>query len=305
MNNANEFLFRCSSLGKIMTNPQGKGIREKILDAEALIDKLTAEVSVAKPTLKTTQNKLAKIELLKVDLENLKSRKDEVNLSLTCRNYLIDLYVETTYGRKKDLFSKYLEKGLLVEDDSLTLLSLTEKVFFEKNNVRLSNDYVSGEPDTYIGQDIFRASVVYDTKSSWDLFTFSHSKYDDEINQDYYWQLQGYSDLTGAATLKLAYCLVNTPESLINAEMQKLWHKLGQPQDDFQPYYDGCRAIQKALTYDDIPKSERIKIFTIDRDEDAIERMHQRVLECRHYMNQTFFNHEIKRENNKSSQGVS
>jgi hypothetical protein len=117
-----------------MTNPQGKGIRDKILDAEALIDKLSAEVSIAKPTLKTTQNKLTKIELLKSDLEIFMARKDEVNLSLTCRNYLIDLFVETKYGRKKDLFSKYLEKGLLVEDDSLTLLSLTEKVFFEKNN---------------------------------------------------------------------------------------------------------------------------------------------------------------------------
>lgn len=289
MNNADNFLFRCSSLGKIMTNPQGKGIRDKILDAEALIGKLTAEIATMKPTLKTTQNKAEKLRLLKIDLESLVQRKDEVNLSLTCRNYLIDLYVSARYNRTKDITNRYIKKGLEVEDDSITLLSLIEKRYFVKNKFRLENDYVSGEPDTFVGEDIFRCQSIYDIKSSWDLFTFNHSKYSEDINQDYWWQLQGYSDLTGCQDLALAYCLVNTPSPLINSEIQSLWYKLGCPSEDSPLYVDACGELEKTMTYDDIDKSERIKIIRIERDEEALERMHQRVLECRHYMNQTFF----------------
>lgn len=291
---ADNFLFRCSSLGKIMTNPQGKGIRDKIADAEALVEKLVAELAVAKPQLKTTQNKAKKLELLKVDLESLKKKKDEVNLSQTCKNYLIDLYVEGRYNRKKDISNKYIEKGLQVEDDSITVLSLTTKKFFLKNKFRLENDFVSGEPDTFIGEDIFRAEVVYDIKSSWDLFTFNHSKYADDINQDYWWQLQGYSDLTNCNNMALAYCLVNTPMPLINMELQSLYYKLGCPGEDNPSYVQACKDIEKSLTFDDIPMSERIKIIEFERDEEAIERMHQRVLECRHFMNKTFTHEESR-----------
>lgn len=273
-----------------MTNPQGKSIRDKIADAEALVLKLRSELESAKPELKTTQAKKAKLKLVMSDLETLQERRDEVNLSLTCRNYLIDLYVQAKYGRERNISNKYIEKGLQVEEDSITLLSLIEKKFLIKNTLRLNNDYVSGEPDAFFGEDIFRAECIYDTKSSWDLFTFCHSKYGEDINQDYWWQLQGYSDLTGTKNLALAYCLVNTPMPLINSEIQSTWYKMGCPSEDSAIYIETCAAIEKSMTYDDIPKEERIKIFKIDRDDEAIEKMHERILECRHYMNQTFFN---------------
>jgi hypothetical protein len=288
MENYSDFLFRCSSIGKIMTNPQSKGVRDKIADAEALVFKLRYELESAKPGLKTTEAKKDKFRLLLSDLDNLYARKDEVNLSLTCRNYLIDLYVESKYGRTKDITNKYIKKGLQVEEDSITLLSLTEKKFLTKNAMRLNNEFVSGEPDAFSGEDIFRAECIYDTKSSWDLFTFSHSKYGQDINQDYFWQLQGYSDLTGCTNLALAYCLVNTPMPLINSEIQSTWYKMGCPAEDSGIYIETCAAIEKSMTYDDIPKEERIKIFKMERDTDAINKMHERILECRHYMNQTF-----------------
>jgi hypothetical protein len=238
MNNADNILFRCSSLGKIMTNPQTKS----------------------------------------------------ETLSETCKSHLSEVFVTNVYGRKKDISNKYIEKGLQVEEDAITLFSRIEKTVYLKNVENIRNAFISGTPDLYAGESIHKADVIIDTKSSWDIYTFFATKDASKLNKMYYWQLQGYMWLTGAQTSKLAYCLVNTPDTLIEDEKRKLAWKMGVIDEMANPdYLEAVEQIEKLGRYDDIHFKERCNIININRDSGAIEQLEARVIACRQWMNTNLF----------------
>jgi len=54
-------------------------------------------------------------------------------LSETTKKYLREVMIYEKYGRKKDISNKYIEKGLAVEEDAITLYSRFTKVFYKKN----------------------------------------------------------------------------------------------------------------------------------------------------------------------------
>jgi|SRR5690554_9132 len=195
-------------------------------------------------------------------------------------DYLAQLFIETKYGREKEIESKYLKKGTQVEEDSMTLYSRFEKKIFVKNEEQLQNDFLTGTPD------IVHKGVVHDIKSSWDIFTFFANQAQ-EMKSDYYWQLMGYMALTGAEKARLAYCLVNTPFGLIEQEKRSLMYKTGLDEDD-PIHREACREIERLCVYDDIPVNERVIVQELDRDEAAIESIYARVDECRAYMKKHF-----------------
>ena len=125
-------------------------------------------------------------------------------LSKTATDYLDEIIIAHKYGREKDIMNKYMQKGLMMEDASITLLSEVTEKFYGKNEQFYENEYIQGTPDVV-------DDVVIDVKTSWDIFTFSSA----EVTRPYYWQLMGYMWLTGIHKAKLAYCLVNAPEELI------------------------------------------------------------------------------------------
>ena len=92
-------LIRCSSIGKIMTEP------------------------------KSVKAKQAK------------------ELSETAKTELIKIYADLRYSRYYDKTNKYCAKGNMVEEDSMTTLSLYTRKMFQKNETRLDNDFFTGLPD--------------------------------------------------------------------------------------------------------------------------------------------------------------
>lgn len=285
-----KLLFRCHAIDKIMTDPRGGSVKDKIQDQEREIEKLSLEVKSMKPELKTTEKKKQKIELLKIDLLELKKRKDEVNLSATVKVHLIDLWTTISTGKRQELHNKYVKKGLAVEEDAITMLSTYLGKFLKKNTQRLNNEYLTGEMDTFEGEDILRATVNWDTKSNWDAHTFNRVKYGDDVNTTYYYQMQGYSDLNGAPVGKLFNALINTPDPILDSEVKKLWYAMGCPDDSFEPYIQGAEAIRNNGNYDNIPFEKRYHVTEIRRNDEVIEKIHTRVLECRHWMKQRFAN---------------
>lgn len=210
-------------------------------------------------------------------------------LSETCKTHLIELYVEHVYGRIKDVQTKYMEKGNKVEEDAITLYSRLKRGFFKKNNERLTNDFITGEPDLFLGKEIRHADKIIDTKSSWDLHTFVKAKID-KVNKNYYWQGMGYMSLTGAKNFTLAYCLINTPPELIMEEKRRLGYRLNVIDEFGNPdFIEGCEAIDRNSIFDDIPLHERMFEIQIERDEKAITAINERVLECRKWMSETFY----------------
>lgn len=205
-----------------------------------------------------------------------KSKKE--GLSETCRGHLADLFVSTRYNRRTDNTNKYTLKGNLVEEDSMTLYSLFKKRPFFKNKERLENEWVIGSPD------IIHGDTIIDIKSSWDIFTFFRNKDSDKLNKNYYWQMQGYMALTGATRAVLAYCLVNTPDSIITDEKRRLFYRMNAATEDNKDYQAACEELERLMIYDDIPQPERVIEIEILRDDKAIDSVYSRVDVCRQYM---------------------
>ena len=201
-------------------------------------------------------------------------------LSETTKTYLREKYIAEKYQRSKFVESKYMTKGTEVEEDSLTLLSVVTRKLYNKNEKLLWNDWIIGTPDTYEGDTIENAITIIDIKSSWDIFTFFASK-EDKLNKMYYWQLQGYMWLTGAKVAQLAYCLINTPQKLVDDEIRRLSYKYVEGTDE---YNKAVETIRKNSNYDDLSYQEKIHTITIDRNDDDIEKLKSKIEECRKYI---------------------
>lgn len=203
------------------------------------------------------------------------SSKTKEPLSETCKTHLVDKMISVKYGRNTDIQNRYTIKGNMVEEDSLTLYSRHKKKFFKKNTETLSNDFIVGTPDIITDK-------IIDIKSSWDIYTFFRNKFG-KINKMYYWQLQGYMALTGLEKATLAYCLIDTPDILINDEKRKLSYKMGII--DSSPDYElACLELEKAMTFSDIPMDDRIIEINIERNEEDINSLYEKVKLCREYL---------------------
>lgn len=194
-------------------------------------------------------------------------------LSQTTISYLNEIFITETTGREKDIMNKYMMKGLMAEEDSITLLANVTEKFYIKNKEKFSNAHVCGTPDII-------ENVVIDIKTSWDLWTFGKA----EVTKDYYWQLQGYMWLTGRKKALLYYCLVDAPEQLISDELRKLSWKMFMI-DPIDPLYQEAEEkLKKNMIFDDIVPEHRVKCFEIDFNEKDIEKLKSRIEECREYL---------------------
>lgn len=202
-------------------------------------------------------------------------RKKTETLSETTKTFLLDVYIEEVFGRVKDTSNKFCEKGTEVEENSISLLTEVTGEFFVKNEKEISNEFVVGTPDV-------TKNKVVDIKSSWDIWTFAQA---DGNNKDYYWQLQCYMWLTGMKLAELAYCLVNSPEHLIFDEKQRQMYKQGLIGQEGTPEFDAMeKQVELNMTYDDISKELRVKRFSFEYDEKAIETLKQRIIFAREYL---------------------
>ena len=223
------------------------------------------------------------IEKLKEEIPVLDAQKDEEFLSKSCQAYLIKTYALEKYNRIKDIETKEMVKGIVVEDNSIELFSIMEGKIYEKNKTRLSNEMVSGTPDLFDGESIDQATRVIDIKSSYDIETFLKNV-TQPLPSIYYWQLQGYLWLTSAKVGVISYCLVNTPESIVNQQAEYLLRKLDVATTDNQRYQKEYAKMVRNMTFDDIPMEERIIRIEVERNDDDIEKIYKKVIKCREYL---------------------
>ena len=281
-------LFRCSSLGHLMTDPQGDSNFVKWQKACAKHSDMIANAPNRYNKDGVTQSKLYDKWLEKCKeqtklVDELYKVKDEVELSETAKVHLSDIHTQITTGRQTDISNKYIEKGLMVEEDGITVYSRNKRKFFKKNETHLKNLFIMGTPDIFEGASIHEATSVPDIKCSWDLYTFRRTVVK-KINPLYWWQLHGYMWLTGAKNAPLSYCLVNTPEPLIQSAEKSLWFKLGCPDDSNENYLDACAELRKSMIYDDIPLNGRLLEYVIERDESLYKQIEAKVIAGRKYL---------------------
>jgi hypothetical protein len=124
---------------------------------------------------------------------------------------------------------------------------------------------------------------VPDVKTSWDFETFIENV-GKPLNPAYWWQQQGYFDLTGAKEGEVSYCLVNTPDSLIEEEKMRLQRKMDAVTTESPEYKVAVQKLINNMTFDDMPVLERRLKFSVKRDDNAIQTIHDTVPKCRDYL---------------------
>jgi hypothetical protein len=262
-------LVRCSKIGAIMSLPKG-----------CITDKQLIELAKlqAKPERTVKQQ---------ADLDDLIAKKeftDSLPLSADGIKYLKELYCFVRYGRKfKDIRAKQIMKGRTAEEDAADLIAQLDNFLYLKNDIRLDNDWLTGEPDFFKGESIFNADWIEDTKCSWDLESFMENELA-ELDTSYWWQMQGYFDLTGAKEGAVSFCLVNTPEPLQNDEKKRLFYQMDVATEENPKYLAALADLMPNLIFDDIPAIERRIRFVVKRDDAAIDRIHKKVERCRTWL---------------------
>jgi hypothetical protein len=139
--------------------------------------------------------------------------KDE--LSVGAKTYVTKLAKEFVYGYDERITSKYMDKGIRVEDASIDLYNAVKLTSYAKNTERRENAWITGEAD------IVATHKIIDIKSSWCLTTFPVLAEQGE-DKGYEWQLRAYMMLWDKPYAEIAYCLISTPDDLIGWEAPSL-----------------------------------------------------------------------------------
>lgn len=322
--NTNDILFRCSSLGYLLTEGKEKSNLEKYIEAKAASIKYTTEYNALQNKATKTAAALHQRILNKnTEVLTLEKSKNDFTPSETCRKQLIRVYAQCR-GRYEELKNKYLDKGNARENDAITLLSLVLKKFYKKNKERKYNEFIQGEWDLHEEvEGIIKETL--DTKCSWSYITFLESK-ESELNPIYDYQGQGYMWLTGAEKHTVCYCLVNGTFKYIIDKIRALAWKFSILDGDISDDPDFIKAVQQLernhifdidafmkecrqeghdfqpkndVWYDeekdkffwnyDIAREDRIHTKVFYRDEEKINKIKNGVINWRGYLNRKFF----------------
>lgn len=185
--------FRASSIGALFTGSDG--LTEK---QEETLNNLLSKIKLTEKQAETRDELIAK-------------RDAPIELPQGAKSYIESLVEKEVYDYKDIVSTKEMEKGTLVEDESIYLYNRVFFTDYQKSELSLEMDNVSGHPD--ITDDANK--IVIDIKSSWSKKTFpklpEHAK-----NSTYEWQVKTYLMMLGWSKGQIAYCLVSTPESLLN-----------------------------------------------------------------------------------------
>ena len=279
MQKFDKYKFRCSSVGKLFYESNGKSNLQKYEDAKTVLEQLKAEYDAVpdeKKQMKSSQNKADKIAKLTAELICLEQNKDVETLSQTAKSYLITVFIEEFYGRRYPTDNKYFEKGTIQEEDAITLLQETQDfgaIILEKNKQFYSNNFICGTPDLVLDD------LVVDLKVAFGLNTLLAK--DDDICKEYFYQLQSYGLLTGITNLQISYCLVDTPKYIIEAEIQREMRK-----NPFRLVPNIEKEMYHLHTFSDIDPKNKVKSYQFELLPDFEMKLQRKVIAAREFLNE-------------------
>lgn len=268
--NWDKVLISSSCVGKILANGQGS---------------VLTELQAAKIT--ELEGKDSRTQKQEEELQKLIAKRDAPpTLGATAISYLKEVYVWEKYGKEPtggSERSKYTIKGKLVEDESIMMLDRIDRMDYLKNEEWFTNDYLSGTPDIIVRDANGSPIKIIDIKSSYDFATLLAND-DSPLNPLYYAQMQSYMALTGATEAEVCYCLVNMPPEQIEREKWYIKNLLNPATDDSPDYIKAIEKMQNNYEFDEVPIQERILRFPVQRDNTFIEKIYNRVSQCREWL---------------------
>jgi len=275
-----EIEFRCSSLGKLATEPRETHPKLKIPTEETRLEKKKFEYSELKnkETLKAKKlvQDITKIEAYISELEILATKP---HLSETCKKECIRAYAWSKYKIRESVETDAMKKGNMTEEKGFTIISTVLGYWLEKNTERKSNGLFSGEIDTELPE------LIIDNKSSWSYITFLENKISN-LKDIYWWQGQGYCELWNKPKAMFCFTLNNTPDIIIADMKKRLWWKMGCIDGAVnQDYMEACEQIDRNGIFDHLSDEERLIMVQIERDKVKMQwMMDERIPECRQFI---------------------
>ncbi|MFZ3286608.1 MAG: hypothetical protein WA191_07130 [Telluria sp.] len=189
--------FHPSSVGLLMSDAQS-------LDVSLLPAELR---SVAAKARKTDAEK----ELL--------APYKEMSLSAGAKTYLGALAKQFLYSYNKVVETKYMDKGLALEQEAIEFINRMRFKNYVKNTERRESEFLTGECDIYVPGE-----KTIDTKVSWSLDTFPALSADAHDSL-YEWQGRSYMKLWDVPAHEVVHVMLDTPEAMIRYDQPEL-HKV-------------------------------------------------------------------------------
>lgn len=278
---------RCHAIYYVVAPGKTKTPKQKYEDLRVLLDEeLSKYDNIPSHLLQkaTGLTKAAKIAGIIHEINKLEPIKHQDPLPTSAKSYLKRLYGWLKYGKwsaSKEKGNKYTDKGKLAEPDAIALINYLDNTNYAKNELRYENEFLSGIPDVI--DETQREPYIVDVKASWDWETFAEN-IGKSLNPIYWWQIQGYFDLKGIEQGEVSYCLVDTPESIIQDEKMRLAKRMDALTVESPEYRLAEATLVNNLTFSDIPAMERRLKFEVKRDEVSIKKIHDTVPKCRDYL---------------------
>lgn len=298
-----------------------KSPKEQYMAADAEFIKRLDNYREASEKVKDLESKLAELE----------KTKDIPTLSSTCRKYLKTMAIEIRYNRKKRMENRYTKKGLAVEDESIAIYSELKGEAFENNKVRDNDEFFTGEWDIEVQNKDGRIVKVDDIKSRYDLDTFEDNR-DEDVKSKERDQLLGYMSILGCDRAAIVNVLTNNDFTLIQDQIKAETFKAKPSElnaigdlnlarvieiakdnifdeetfEEFIAYHLGEvvlgelkkgeaeEAAQEMFDgFVEVPLEERVIEVEVERDEEAIEALRRRVVDCRKWLAENYNIHHI------------
>jgi len=180
------------------------------------------------------------------------------DIGATAISYIKDVAKENFYGYRTELNTKQIIKGKEQEQDSIDLLNTVRFSNYIKNDIRVENEWMTGECD------IITNDSIIDVKTSWSLDTFPAFK-EDAYNALYEWQMRAYMILYDKPSSEVIHCMVTTSNELLNEWDNLYIHRV-----------------------DHIAPEKRITALQFERDEEKEQEMVDRLQVATEYYNEYY-----------------
>jgi hypothetical protein len=178
-------------------------------------------------------------------LSDLINRYNNPDLPVGCQTFLKEWYA----GDYEEIYSKYTNKGNIVEQDCIDFMARVLGFgLADKNKIQMSDEFLIGECDVDF------LDLIVDVKSPWNRKTLHDAI--GGINPEHEWQGRGYMRLYRKPRFIVFHGLMDTPAT----------------------------DYEDEVIYSDLPDNERWIAYEIERDEAIESKIIGRVLECREWL---------------------
>jgi hypothetical protein len=221
-------------------------------------------------------------------LSGKEGNKSKLVLSDSCVSYLMTEYAWITEGMipvsKEQLNLVAAKKGNMTELSGISLLIQIDKLEYKIHKDRIYNEFLSGQIDAYVGEEVMKAIIIADNKSSWDYPTYL-VKLHKPIEREHDYQVKGYMDITGAQAGFISHTLVDCPEGLIEDARWALTRKLNAATPESPEVLEEWPKWVRSMKFSHMPVHKRVHKITVNPfTKPEQQKLYDKVKVCRDWL---------------------